>query len=145
MTFTNFDPKKTIIGFKGDLDRLFDDFFGFDAGEELNKGEVSPNISIEDNEKEFIVSIELPGLAKDDVKITFQNEKLYVAGEKKAESENTKYYKNERKFGTIARAIKFPSKIISDKIDALFENGVLRVALQKEEVEVEPGIEVNIK
>jgi len=145
MTFTNFDPKKTIIGFKGDLDRLFDDFFGFDAGEELNKGEVSPNISIEDNEKEFIVSIELPGLAKDDVKITFQNEKLYVAGEKKAESENTKYYKNERKFGTIARAIKFPSKIISDKIDALFENGVLRVALQKEEVEVEPVIEVNIK
>lgn len=145
MTFTNFDPKKTIIGFKGDLDRLFDDFFGFDAGEELNKGEVSPKLSIEDKEKEYVVNFELPGLTKNDVKVTFQNEKLYVAGEKKAESEEAKYYKNERKFGTIARAIKFPVKIIPDSIDATFENGLLSVVLKKEEETVDPGIDVNIK
>ena len=145
MTFTNFDPKKTIIGFKGDLDRLFDDFFGFDAGEELNKGEVSPKLSIEDKEKEYVVSIELAGLSKNDVRITFQNEKLYVTGEKKAESDEIKYYKNERKFGTIARALKFPSKIVSDGIDATFENGLLRVVLQKEAETVDPGIDVNIK
>jgi len=145
MSFTNFDPKKTIIGFKGDLDRLFDDFFGFDSGEELNKGEVSPLVSIEDKENQYIVSYELPGLSKKDVKVSFQNDKLYVAGEKKAEAEDTKFYKNERKFGTIARAIKFPSKIISDSIDATFENGLLRVSLQKQEESVDPGIEVNIK
>ncbi len=145
MTFTNFDPKKTIFGFKGDLDRLFDDFFGFDAGEELNKGEVSPKVSIEDKEKEFVASFELAGLTKDDVKITFQNEKLYLTGKKKTESDEVKYYKNERKFGTIARAIKFPSKIISDGIDATFENGLLRVVLQKEAAAVDPGINVNIK
>jgi HSP20 family protein len=145
MTFSNFDPKKTIIGFKGDLDRLFDDFFGFDAGEELNKGEVSPKVSIEDKEREYVVSFELAGLSKDDVKVTFQNEKLYVAGEKKADPEETKYYKNERKFGTIARAIKLPAKIASENISAIFENGLLRVTLQKQEEAVDPGIEVNIK
>jgi len=145
MTFTNFDPKKTIFGFKGDLDRLFDDFFGFDAGEDMNKGEVSPKVSIEDKEREYVVSFELAGLSKDDVKIAFQNEKLYVTGEKKSESDEKKYYKNERKFGTIARAIKFPSKIISDGIAASFENGLLRVVLQKEEETVEPGINIDIK
>ena len=145
MSFGNFDPKKTIIGFKGDIDRLFDDFFGFDAGEELNKGEVSPKVSIEDKENEYVVCFELPGIPKNDVKVTFQNEKLYVTGEKKAESDSAKYFKNERKFGTIGRAIKFPSKIISDSIDATFENGLLRITLQKQEEKAEPGIDVNIK
>lgn len=145
MTFSNFDPKKTIIGFKGDLDRLFDDFFGVDAGEDLNKGEVSPNVSIEDKETEYIARFELPGLSKENVKVTFQDEKLYVTGEKKAETEAAKYYKNERKFGTIARAIKFPSKIVTDKIDATFENGILSVSLQKAEEKVAPGVDVNIK
>ena len=145
MTFSNFDPKKTIIGFKGDLDRLFDDFFGVDAGEDLNKGEVSPKVSVEDKDNEYIVRFELPGLSKADVKVTFQDEKLYVTGEKKEESENAKYFKNERKFGTIARAIKFPSKIVAENIDATFENGILSVALQKVEEKVEPGIDVNIK
>ena len=145
MTFTNFDPKKKIIGFKGDLDRLFDDFFGSDAGEELNKGEVSPKLSVEDKENEYIVRFELPGLSKDNVKVTFKNEKLYIAGEKKQESEEAKYYKNERQFGTIARAIKFPTKIIVDNIDAIFENGILSVSLQKVEEVVDPGIDVTIK
>jgi len=145
MSFSNFDPKKTIIGFKGDLDRLFDDFFGMDSGEELNKGEVSPNVSIEEQDKTYVVSFELPGLSKDDVKVIYQDEKLYITGEKKAAEQDIKFLKNERKFGTIARAIKFPSKIISDSIDATFENGLLQVSLKKEEEKVDPGIEVNIK
>lgn len=145
MSFAGFDPKKKIISFKGDLDRLFDDFFGSDAGEELNKGEVTPKVSIEDKDGEYVVRYELPGLSKEDIKITYQNDKLYIYGDKKEETAEAKYYKNERQFGKIARALKVPSKIIADKIDASFENGILSVLLPKTEEVPEPGIEVNIK
>ncbi len=144
MTFNHFGPKKRMINFKGDFDRLFEDFFG-GADDELNKGDVSPKVSIEDKSGEYIVRFELAGLSKGDVKVTYKNEKLYITGEKKEEVENAVYFKNERKFGKIARGIEIPMLIKAEEIEATFENGLLTVTLPKEEEDKEPGIEVNIK
>lgn len=144
MTFNRFGAKRIMINFKGDFDRLFEDFFGV-ADDELDKGDVSPNVSIEDKAGEYIVRFELAGIAKEDVKITYKNEKLYITGEKKEETENAVYFKNEREFGKIARGIEIPMLIKAEEIEAAFENGVLSVILPKAESDKEPGIEVNIK
>ncbi|NOG45148.1 MAG: Hsp20/alpha crystallin family protein [Calditrichaeota bacterium] len=144
MTFQRFGPKRRMINFKGDFDRLFEEFFG-GSDDELDKGDVSPKVSIEDKAGEYIVRYELAGLSKEDVKVTYKNEKLYITGDKKEEAEQAVYYKNERKFGKIARGIEIPMLIKADEIDAVFENGLLSVTLPKEEEDKEPGIEVNIK
>jgi len=144
MTFAHFGPKRRMINFKGDFDRLFEDFFG-GTDDELDKGDVSPKVSIEDKADEYIVRFELAGLSKEDVKVTYKNEKLYITGEKKEETEKALYFKNERKFGKIARGIEIPMLINAEGIDATFENGLLSVTLPKVEEEKEPGIEVNIK
>ena len=144
MGFVHFDPKKVIIGFKGDFDRLFEEFFGNAYDQDLNKGEVSPDISIEDKPGEYVIRYELAGLNKDDVKITFQDEKLFITGEKKEREDKGVYLKNERTFGKIARGIEISMKIDQEKIDATFENGLLTVLLPKIANEKEPGIEVNI-
>ena len=144
MTFNHFGPRRRMINFKGDFDRLFEDFFG-GPDDELDKGDVSPKVSIEDKAGEYVVRFELAGLSKDDVKVTYKNEKLYITGEKKEETEDAVYFKNERKFGKIARGIEIPMLIKADEIEASFENGILSVILPKEEEDKEPGIEVNIK
>jgi len=143
MTFNNFGAKRRMINFKGDFDRLFEDFFG-GSDDELDKGDVSPKVSIQDNAGEYIVRFELAGVSKEDVKITYKNEKLYVTGEKKEETADAVYFKNERKFGKIARGLEIPMLVKADAIDASFENGLLTVTLPKEEEDKEPGIEVNI-
>jgi HSP20 family protein len=144
MTFSNFNPRGKMINFKGDFDRLFEEFFG-GSSDDLNKGDVSPKLSIEDKPGEYIVRVELAGLSKEDVKITYKNEKLYITGEKKEEAEKAIYLKNERKFGKIARGVEIPMQIKAEEIEATFENGILSITLPKEEEYKEPGIEVNIK
>ena len=144
MTFSRFDPKRRMNNFKGDFDRLFEEFFG-GSDDELDKGDVSTKVSIEDKAEKYIVRFELAGLTKGDVKVTFKNEKLYITGEKKEETENALYFKNERKFGKIARGIEIPIPINAEEIEASFEDGILTVILLKIEEEKDPGIEVNIK
>jgi HSP20 family protein len=144
MSWRYFGPRRRMINFKGDFDRLFDEFFG-DDDDEISKGTVFPKVSIEDKPGEYVVRFELPGLSKDDVKITYKDEKLYITGEKKEETTDAVYFKNERKFGKIARSIEIPMLINADAIEAVFENGLLTIFLPKEDEVKEPGIEVNIK
>lgn len=145
MPFTRFGPRHGIHNLKNDLDRLFEEFFGGESDTDLNRGDVSPKVSIEDKAGAYIAIFELPGLDKEAVKVTFQNNKLYITAEKKKENEESIYLKNERQFGKIARGLEFPLDIQSDKINATFENGLLIVTLPKAEKQSDPEIEVNIK
>jgi len=144
MAFVHFaGPRRRMVHLKNDLDRLFEEFFG-DA-DDLDQGEVSPSLSIEENPGNFVVRVELPGIPKEDVKVTFRDGRLYIAANKKEERENAVYVKNDRSFGKIARAIDLPHEVKSESIEAALENGLLTVTIAKEEEVKEPGVEVNIK
>ena len=91
--------------------------------------------------------MELPGLTKEDVKISFKDDVLTVSGEKKSEEKDEKkddhYY--ERRYGKFQRAFRINSDVIVDKIDASFKDGVLMIDLPKAEIAKPKEIEVKVK
>jgi HSP20 family protein len=83
---------------------------------------------------EYIVTIEAPGVAKDDISIEFEDGVLTISGEKKVTSENEgeKSYRIERRYGAFTRSVRF-ADVEGDNIGASYDNGVLRVTVPKSE------------
>ncbi len=105
-----------------------------------------PAAEVVDAEKEFIVTLEVPGLVKDDVTINFEDGVLSIAGEKKEEAkdENQKYYVFERSYGAFQRAFTFATPVDVEKIVATMKHGVLTLHLPKITAQKELGKKILI-
>ncbi|NJN99424.1 MAG: Hsp20/alpha crystallin family protein [Anaerolineales bacterium] len=129
-----------FTGFRDEMDRLFDDFFGrgfgltpFEGGAMDHFGTFNPQVDVTENDKEVKITAELPGLSEQDVEVSLSNDVLTISGEKKHEKEDKgdNYYRMERSYGSFQRTIPLPAEVQSDKVDASFKNGVLTITLPK--------------
>ena len=129
-----------------DVDHVFDNFFN-NRGHELKDQEISPRINVEENDNEWLISAELPGVAKEDVKVNFQDTILSISGEKKVEKEDKSknYHRFERSFGKFSRSLKINTPVVSDKIDAEYKDGILTISLPKAEEAKPKLIDVKVK
>jgi len=116
-----------------EMNRLFDDVFrGFDAPA-LWSGRVAwPQIEVQDGDREYRVTAELPGLDEKDVEVLFEDGVLTLRGEKRAQSEDRAHAFSERVYGRFERRIGL-GDIDQDHIQAAFHNGVLTVTAPKSE------------
>ena len=96
---------------------------------------IAPAVDISESEHGLIVSAELPGLRKDQVKLTIEDGVLTISGEKKFEEEKkgTDYHRVERRYGSFHRSFTMPSGVDADKAKAKFEDGVLTIEIPKSE------------
>jgi HSP20 family protein len=110
----------------------FPDLFADDSGQTLFK----PNLDIREGEKQYEVSLEMPGVSKDDVDVEVRGDALIIRGEKKREDshEEGEYQYTERSYGSFQRVLSLPEDADSDSIEAGFENGILRVKLPRREL-----------
>jgi HSP20 family protein len=90
--------------------------------------------------------VELPGVNKEDVRVSMEGGVLSISGERKAEKEekNKKYHRVERIYGTFARSFTLPEGTAADKISAEFKDGVLRVHLPKDQAAKPKSIDVKV-
>jgi HSP20 family protein len=125
------------------LDSVFDNWRGGSSGEMS----FMPAVDIIERENIFDIRIELPGVKKEDVKITVNNGVLTVKGEKKVEQEKKgeNYHRVERSYGSFQRSFNLPTTVSSDKIEASYDNGVLNVSVPKIEEAKPKEIEVRVK
>ncbi len=88
---------------------------------------------VEETEKEIVVRVEVPGMEKEDCRITIEGNMLYLSGEKRYEREthDSTYHVMERAYGAFQRSIPLPRNVDIDKADASYKNGVLTVRLPK--------------
>ncbi len=88
---------------------------------------------VEETDKELIVRVEVPGMDKDDCRITIEGNMLYLSGEKRFERETheSTYHVMERAYGSFQRAIPLPGNVDIDQAAASYKNGVLTVRLPK--------------
>jgi len=93
------------------------------------------------------ISIELPGLKPEDVKLTIENDTLTIRGEKKqiAEEKTTKVHRYERTYGSFERSFTLPNTLDAERVAARFENGVLTVTLPKAEKAKPREIQVKVQ
>ena len=103
-----------------------------------------PRIDTVENKDNYVIYAELPGMKKEDIKISVADNTLIISGEKKKVQEDENLHYSERSFGKFERSFTLSSKIDSEKIKADYANGVLIVTLPKKE-EVKPReIAINV-
>ncbi|MFN0152567.1 MAG: Hsp20/alpha crystallin family protein [bacterium] len=95
----------------------------------------------------FTVKIDLPGMRREDIKISVQNETLSVTGSRDRETaESDKGYSRvERSFGAFTRTFQIPNSIDAKRIEAIYKDGVLTVTLPKSEESQPKQIEVRVQ
>ena len=145
MDITRWDPWKDL---RDEIDRVFDSFFGrYPAISKEQEGYFVPAIDVEETEKEYIVKAELPGLSKDDIKISLRDNSITIYGERKKEKEEKgkTYHRVEMVYGKFSRTIELPEEIVPDKAKAEYKNGILTVTLPKSEKAKPKEIEIEIK
>lgn len=103
-----------------------------------------PASDISENEKEFIVTLEIPGTDMSALDISYSNGMLNVNGEKKKEtSEGASCYCAERYSGSFRRSFRVPGDVKTDEIDANYKDGILRLTLPKSEQSKIKKIEIH--
>ena len=105
-----------------------------------------PPVSVEERDREILLTAELPGMTEDSVEITLENNVLTISGEKREGREegdpSGKYHLVERSFGAFRRSFTLPRTVRADGITADFDHGLLTVRLPKAEEAVSRKIEV---
>lgn len=104
---------------------------------------VFPLLNFSENEESYFVRAEIPGVEPTDISISVTGKNLNLSGERKIPVENgASYHRRERKAGSFSRMLTLPGNVQPDKVEASFVNGVLTVALPKEESAKPRKIEV---
>ncbi len=141
------DPFREIASLREDMDRLFDSFFGRPLDLERREGIWSPLIDIEENDSEVMVKVEVPGMSKEDIKVSVTDNALTISGERKHESEEKgkTFHRIERAYGKFYRTISLPAEVNHDKVKASYKEGVLTITLPKAETSQSKEIPIEAK
>jgi HSP20 family protein len=145
----NSEDNHPFYSLQREMNSLFDDFFrGFDLTPRgfYQRGETSfmPTVDVKENEREFIIKAELPGVDEKEIEITVTDDAVTFKGEKK-EEKGKNYYYMERSYGSFHRVIPLPVETESDKAEASFKNGVLNITIPKSQTVKAKGTKVPIK
>ena len=119
-------------------------FSGGDDGWLTMASSFLPTTDLVETEKQFEVTVDLPGLKPEEVKVELKNGELWISGKREEEKEEKgkTYHRIERRHGEFRRVLLLPSTINEEKIDAKFENGVLKITVPKSEEVKTKHIEV---
>jgi HSP20 family protein len=124
------------VNFDQPANELVREFLTVDDNEKVSS---QPAVDVTENESESVIVVELPGVKKEDIKISVENGWLILSGERKSTDtqEITRVLHREIEYRPFSRSIKLPHPVDANKISAQLENGLLKISLPKAE-EVRP-------
>ena len=133
MNLINWRPK-TVSSYRtlpNIFERMVDDNFFFD----YDNNDLRPSVEINESNDAFMISADLPGIAKSDIKVKVEGNNLILSGNRYIDKseKNEKFHYNERRFGTFSRSFKLPKTVKEEKITAKLDNGVLSIVIPKAE------------
>ena len=132
-----------------EMNRVFGDFFRGDLVGDgyFSSGSWAPAVDLSETDDSYIIRAEIPGMKKEDVKITLQDTFVTIRGEKKneAEEKNGTYHRIERSYGSFERSFNLPGAVKSGDIEAKYNDGLLTITLPKTEEAKEKVIDVKVK
>ncbi len=136
-----FDPRQQLSPFREfsqvqeSFDRMFNEMMNVKKTNGMQEFDFSPSCEIVEKGDNYILTFDLPGVSKDQVKVETENDRLTVRAERKEERkiESSKKHLSEIHYGSYARTFTLPWPIDEKKIEAKFDNGVLTVTAPKSE------------
>jgi len=136
MSIVKYDPFRELQALQNEMNRLFTGSFPREfRQEELTRSGWNPSVDIYEGKDQLVLEAELPGLKREDVEISIENNVITVKGERKLEKseENGQYHRVERSYGSFTRSFALPNTVTPEGATADFVNGILRVSLPKRE------------
>jgi HSP20 family protein len=130
------------------FEKMFDDFFGIDRRRtDLENFDWTPRVNVEELDDRFEITAELPGMKKDEIDIEVTDGVLAIKGERifDKEEKETNYHVCERSYGKFQRAFTLPENVKADDIEAVYADGILKLAVPKVEPEKPKEIKVEVK
>jgi HSP20 family protein len=106
----------------------------------------APALDVQEDKDKFTVTLELPGLKREDISVQIEEDSLVVSGERKEEtvSEGTEVHRRERFYGKFSRTLTLPVAVAADQVKANYKDGLLSVTLPKAEAAKPKSIDVNV-
>ena len=134
MSLVRWRPFEDLISVQDEINRALDDAVLRSPRWRTTRGWY-PAVDLMENEEEFRLVAELPGLGRDDVKISLTDSVLTLRGEKKTERQekNQNWHHVERTYGSFERSFQLTAPVDNAKISAKFKDGVLTIVLPKSE------------
>lgn len=148
MNLVKWDPFKELEEVSTRLNRLF----GRPAlpaesdREMLSLADWMPSVDISETESAYLIKAEIPGVDKNDVKVTIEDGMLTIQGERKQEKEekDKKYHRIERSYGSFMRSFRVPDDADESAVKAEFKDGLLNVTLNKSKKSRSNAVNVSI-
>ncbi|PIE20648.1 MAG: heat-shock protein Hsp20 [Neptuniibacter caesariensis] len=130
------------------FDSIFDDFFpSLRSTTESNFGQLIPRVDVEEQETQYLIKADLPGINKEDINVELQNGLLTIRAEHTEEKEDKKdgkVIRRERHSGSYARSFSVGKGVTEDDVSGRFENGVLTLTIPKKDNEEPTTKRINI-
>ena len=126
-----FDPFAEMRSLQREMHRIYNTLAGTQAASRA--AGVYPHLNITEDDDNYYVRAELPGVDPEDIEITMQDNDLIISGQRKIppEGENVSYHRREREAGSFRRITSLPTHFDTNKVDAVCKNGLLTVTLPK--------------
>ena len=145
MNLINWRPK-TVSSYRtlpNIFERMVDDNFFFD----YDNNNLRPSVEINESNDAFMISADLPGIEKSDIKVKVEENNLILNADRYIgnSDDNEKFHYNERRFGTFSRSFKLPKTVKEEKITAKLDNGVLSIVIPKAEDAIKSNTLIAVK
>lgn len=143
---TRWDPFRDLVSFQERMNRLFQDTLGPSREELMTSGTFVPPVDIYEDEHAITLKLEVPGMEEKDIEVQLENNTLTVRGERKFEKEEKEenFHRIERRYGAFARSFTLPNTVDPGKVEANYENGILKIQLAKRAEAKPKQIKVNV-
>lgn len=128
-----------------EMDRFFNDWSRVTPETKVyDERTFHPACEVSESDEHYLMSVDLPGMKKEDIKIEMSDNLLTISGERKREQteKNQKIQRHEKSYGFFKRSFTLPNSIEADKVEAHYENGVLELYLPKVQAARPRSIEI---
>ena len=131
------DPFSELERLSQRIERLFEEMLPVRREDGQVERVWAPSVDVYETDRAFMVEVDLPGLKKDDVKITVENNTLTITGERKWKKDvnDENVHRQERFYGKFVRSFILPDNVDRDHISASFQDGVLTIEIPKRDRE----------
>ena len=149
MALIRWEPARELYSMQNEVNRLFNTFFDSSTpgnGRRTALRSWIPAMDLSENETQYVLKADLPGLSEGDVNVELDDNVLKISGERKSEHQESKngYHRVERAFGRFSRSLRLPEGVSAEGIQANFDNGVLEVHIQKPEQQKPQKVAISV-
>lgn len=142
MQLTKWSPFKEMNHFFNGLNT---NLLSSSNGEAFSFNDWQPAVDVTENDKEYLLKFEVPGIEKKDIDVEIQNGLITVSGERKYEKKDDKKHKTESFYGCFSRSFSLPENVSEKDIKANQKNGVLSLHLKKTQEQKVSSKKIEVK